>query len=138
MSQIATHDGTVLTVEPNKVIVEMHVVSACSNCKGHDKCAFVDKADKKVEVETADWKDYTAGDNVIVSVNESLGLVAVLLAYILPAVILIASVVLLSVFTGSEVLAALVPLALVAIYFLILYCYRNKLQKSFTFGIEKE
>ncbi len=137
MSQIATHDGIVKLVEPGKIVVEMHVLSACSQCKGHASCSFVDKADKLVEIETPEWEVYAVGDRVIVSVNESLGLVAVLFAYILPAVILVVSVIMLSVLTESEVLAAVIPLLLVVVYFFILYQYRTKLQRRFTFGIER-
>ena len=89
MAQIATHPGLVTDVKQGKVIVKMQVLSACSSCAGHEKCAFVDKADKVVEVETADWKQYSIGDGVTVSVNEGLGLYAVLLAYILPALIIV-------------------------------------------------
>ncbi|MBQ1408975.1 MAG: SoxR reducing system RseC family protein [Bacteroidales bacterium] len=137
MNQIATHDGKVIAVEPYLVRVEMHVVSACSSCKAHEKCAFVDKDDKVVEVETPDWKEYHEGDTVIVSVNEGLGLLAVLLAYFLPAVLLIAAVVVLSLLTKSEALAAVIPIALIAIYFIILYKLRDSLQRKFTFGIRK-
>jgi len=138
MSQIATHDGKVISVADGVVRVEMHVVSACSSCKAHEKCAFVDKADKIVEVETPDWKNYHEGDNVEVSVNEGLGLLAVLLAYFLPAVIIIGAVILLSVFTDSEAIAALVPIALIFIYFIILYKLHDQLQRKFSFGIVKK
>ena len=138
MSQIATHDGKVISVADGVVRVEMHVVSACSSCKAHEKCAFVDKADKIVEVETLDWKNYHEGDNVEVSVNEGLGLLAVLLAYFLPAVIIIGAVILLSVFTDSEAIAALVPIALIFIYFIFLYKLHDQLQRKFSFGIVKK
>ena len=138
MNQIATHDGKVIATANGMVRVEMHVVSACSSCKAHEKCSFVDKADKIVEVETPEWRNYHEGDTVTVSVNEGLGLLAVLLAYFLPAVIIIAAVVLLSLYTGSELLAALVPIALIAIYFLLLYKLHDRLQRKFSFGIEKK
>lgn len=138
MNQIATHDGKVLAVANGVVKVEMHVVSACSSCKAHEKCSFVDKADKIVEVETSDWKSYHEGDMVTVSVNEGLGLLAVLLAYFLPAVIIIASVIVLSLFTNSELMAALAPILLIAIYFMLLYKLRDKLQHKFSFGITKK
>lgn len=138
MSQIASHDGTVIAVTPRLVKVEMHVVSACSSCKAHANCTFVDKADKVVEVETDEWKNYNEGDTVTVTVNESLGLLAVLLAYILPALLLIAAVILLSVFTHSEIVAASLPIAIVAVYYLILYRFRNRLQKKFSFGLSKQ
>lgn len=138
MSNIATHDGKVIAVTEGKVKVEMHVVSACSSCKAHEKCSFVDKADKVVEIETDQWKDYQEGDTVMVSVNEELGLLAVLLAYFLPAVILVAAVVLLSVYTNSEALAALIPIVLISIYFFMLYKSRHRLQRKFSFGLERE
>lgn len=137
MNNIATHDGKVLSSSDGVVRVEMHVVSACSSCKAHEKCSFVDKDDKIVEVETADWKEYQEGDRVTVSVNESLGLLAVLLAYFLPAVIIISSVIFLSVYTSSEAIVAFAPIVLIAVYFLILYKLRGKLQRKFSFGISK-
>lgn len=137
MSQIATHDGKVISVSPDIVEVEMHVLSACSSCKAHEKCAFVDKADKIVEVETPEWNKYNVGDDVIVSVDEGLGMRAVLLAYLVPAIILVAALVTMSVLTESQALAALVPIALVATYFLVLYRLRDRLQRKFTFGLTK-
>ena len=135
MSNIATHDGQVITADNGKVTVEMHVLSACASCKAHDKCAFVDKADKIVEVETTEWSTYNVGDSVIVSVNESLGLLAVLLAYVLPAILIVASLVITQRQTGSELLASLVTLALVSLYFTLIYVFRDKLQRKFSFGI---
>lgn len=137
MSQIATHPGEVTKVEKGKITVLMHVLSACSSCKGHEKCAFVDKADKVVEVKTSDWEKYSVGDSVIVSVNESLGLLAVLLAYLLPAIIIIGSVILISIITHSELLAAIIPIAITVLYFFILYRVRGSLERKFSFGIEK-
>lgn len=137
MSQIATHPGEVTKVEKGKITVLMHVLSACSSCKGHEKCAFVDKADKVVEVKTSDWEKYSVGDSVIVSVNDSLGLLAVLLAYLLPAIIIIGSVILISIITNSELLAAIIPIAVTVLYFFILYRVRGSLERKFSFGIEK-
>ena len=138
MSQIATHDGIVTATKEGVVNVKMHVVSACSSCKAHEKCGFTDSAEKVVEVETANWREYAEGDRVTVSVNEGMGLMAVLIAYFLPAVIIVASVVLLSHYTHSEAIAATVPIALIAIYFVILYKFREKLQRKFSFGIKKK
>ncbi|MBR3959014.1 MAG: SoxR reducing system RseC family protein [Bacteroidales bacterium] len=137
MSEIAKHDGKVIAVEKRTVKVEMHVLSACSSCKAHEKCGFVDKADKIVEIETENWEQYAVGDTVTVSVNESLGLLAVLLAYIVPAVLIIGGVVALSLCEMSEALVATLPILVVAIYFLFLYSKKDKLQKHFSFGISK-
>lgn len=137
MAQIATHDGVVVGVAPQKVKVEMHVVSACASCKAHASCTFVDKAEKIVDVDTPEWKDYTVGDSVIVSVQEGLGLMAVLLAYIVPALLLIAVLAVTSIMSQSELLAATLPILIVVAYYLVLYAFRDRLQRKFSFGIEK-
>ena len=137
MSQIATHDGSVVAVEKNRVTVEMHVLSACSSCKAHEKCAFVDKADKVVMVDTDQWQQYSVGERVIVSVNESLGLLAVLLAYLLPALLLVAAIVVLSALSVPEAMVALATLLIVTAYFLLLWRFHSRLQRKFSFGIRK-
>ncbi|MBP5548506.1 MAG: SoxR reducing system RseC family protein [Bacteroidales bacterium] len=137
MAQIAKHEGIVTAIENGLVKVEMHVLSACASCKAHEKCGFVDKADKVVEVEAPEWQQYHVGDKVMVSVNESLGLLAVLLAYFLPAIVIIAAVIVLSIYTPSEALVAFIVIALIAVYFVFLYFMRDKLQKKFSFGIER-
>ena len=137
MAQIATHDGVVVGVAPQQVKVEMHVVSACASCKAHASCTFVDKAEKIVDVDTPEWKNYTVGDSVIVSVQEGLGLMAVLLAYIVPALLLIAVLAVTSIMSQSELLAATLPILIVVVYYLVLYGFRNRLQRKFSFGIEK-
>lgn len=137
MAQIATHDGVVVGVAPQQVKVEMHVVSACASCKAHASCTFVDKAEKIVDVDTPEWKNYTVGDSVIVSVQEGLGLMAVLLAYIVPALLLIAVLAVTSIMSQSELLAATLPILIVVVYYLVLYAFRDRLQRKFSFGIEK-
>ena len=115
----------------------MHVLSACSSCKAHEKCAFVDKADKVVMVDTDQWQQYSVGERVIVSVNESLGLLAVLLAYLLPALLLVAAIVVLSALSVPEAMVALATLLIVTAYFLLLWRFHSRLQRKFSFGIRK-
>ncbi len=138
MAQIATHDGTVTEVSDGLVKVHIHVLSACSSCKAHAHCTFVDSAEKIVEVQTDDWKLYSPGQRVVVSVGESLGLQAVLLAYFLPALLLVGALLLAIRLTGSEGIAAIVTLAVIVVYFLVLYYFRDRLQRKFTFGLHPE
>ena len=137
MNEITRHTGTVVSVSDGMVKVEMHVMSACGSCKAHDKCGFGETAEKIVEIATDDWNSYSVGEKVVVSVNEGLGLLAVLLAYVLPAIVIVASVALLSAYTGSELLSALLPIAIVAVYYIVLYLFRSRLQNKFGFGISK-
>ena len=138
MAQVARHDGVVIDVSEGEVTVNMHVVSACSSCEAHEKCAFVDSANKEVNVATSDWRNYAVNDSVVVSVNQGLGLSAVMLAYVLPAVLLVGSLIVTLNLTNSELWAALVPIVVTVLYFLILWRMKNLVQKKFSFSIEKK
>ena len=65
------------------------------------------------------------------------GLLAVLLAYILPAVVILATFALLFSLHLSELWVALITLVAVALYGGILYLCRNRLQQKFTFRLAK-
>lgn len=135
---IAEHDGTVVAVNPGKVTVKIRTVSACSSCEAHGSCGFAEAKDKEFDIDCAEWKEYQAGDSVVVSINHSLGFEAVLWAYILPAVILLATILILLHFMNNEALAVLISLVVLSLYFVVLYQMRGKLQRHFTFGIEKK
>lgn len=137
MEKIATHPAIVTNVANGKVSVLMHVVSACASCEAHSKCGFVEAKEKVVEIETRQWKDYQPGDNVTVVIQTANGLKAVLIAYVLPALVLIAAFAVFYSMHLSEGITALLTLAIVALYGLVLYFMRHRLQRKFTFQIRK-
>lgn len=137
MEKIATHPAIVTNVDNGKVSVQMHVVSACASCEAHSKCGFAEAKEKVVEIETRQWKDYQPGDNVTVVIQTANGLKAVLIAYVLPALVLIAAFAVFYSMHLSEGITALLTLAIVALYGLVLYFMRHRLQRKFTFQIRK-
>ena len=136
MSAIATHPGTVTASTEGLVRVKIETVSACSSCQAHSRCGFAEKKEQEMDISSKEWKDYHTGDSVQVVIRESRGLLAVLLAYIIPSVLLIAGI-----FTFAhlfnELIAVVGVLALLALYYLTLYAFRSRLQTKFTFEIYK-
>lgn len=132
---IATHDGTVIAVSPNQVKVKIVAVSACGHCDAKGKCGFAESNEKEIEVATSRWEDFNVGDAVEVQVDESLGFIAVIIAYLLPAALLITSVVLCNRWGLAEWLNILIALAVVTLCYVLIYLFRNKLQKRFSFNV---
>lgn len=137
MEKIATHPGIVTAVSENHVTVQMQVISACAACEAHGRCGFAEKKDKSVEVDTRDWRQYQPGDRVTVVIRSGRGLQAVLIAYVMPAIVLLAAFALFCSLHFSEPMVALLTLLVVAAYGLVLYAVRDRLQRRFTFLIEK-
>ncbi|MDT3388048.1 MAG: SoxR reducing system RseC family protein [Bacteroidota bacterium] len=132
---IAQHNGVVTAVDKGQVTVCIESHSACSSCEAHGKCGFAESKAKEIDIKTNYWQDYHVGENVTVGINKSLGLQAVALAYILPAVLMIAIFIILNKYVG-DLWSAVATIAFVAIYWGILALFRNRLQNRFTFHLE--
>ena len=133
MAMITTHQGIVASVREGCVSVQIHVVSACATCEAHSHCGFADSKDKIMDIDTPQWKQYHEGDRVTVAVNSNRGLQAVFIAYIVPTLLFLATfLVTLCVLHLSDGWVALITLAVVALYALLLYLRRQHLQQRFT------
>ncbi len=138
MEKIATHPGTVTQVEKGRVVVQMRVLSACAACEAHGRCGFADAKDKIVEVDTRDWQQYQVGDHVTVVIQSGNGMKAVFIAYVMPGLLLLGSFIGFYLMKIGDGLTALLSLLVVALYGGILYLFRDKLQKKFTFQLKKD
>lgn len=134
MSQVATHPGTVIAVGKDSVRVKIETLSACASCQAHSRCGFAEKKETELDIDTRHASSFSVGDAVEVQVLESRGMLAVLLAYIIPSILLLGGLIVLLQFF-SELAAVLLTLTVVAVYYLVLYFFRNRLQNKFTFEI---
>lgn len=135
LEKIATHDGTVQDVKPGLVAVQIESVSACATCQAQAHCGFAESKNKTVEVPCADWQSFHKGDNVTVQIDESRGMLAVWIAYVLPALLLIATIITLSLLHLPEWAVVLSSFAVLGIYILVLYLRRKKVERHFTLTI---
>ena len=133
--RIASHDGIVTAVNKGVVTVRIEAVSACAACAAHGRCGFAESKEKSIEVPTSDWSRYSLGDAVTVHVDESRGMLAVWLAYVLPAILMIAVIVGLSLAGLPEWLVVLGSFTILGIYILILYLRRRHVERHFTLTI---
>ena len=137
METIATHGGIVTASEERHVTVKMDVLSACAACQAHSRCGFAEKKEKIVDIETADWQQYQPGDKVNVIINARRGMLAVVIAYLLPAILLLGVFVTLHCCGLGEIWVVLGTLLSVGLYVGILFCFRHRLQKKFTFRLSR-
>lgn len=132
------HQGIVKEVKNGRVAVQIESVSACASCQAHSRCGFAESKNKTVEVPTSDWQDYAAGDTVDVFITEDHGLLAVLIAYVLPAVVVLAVAIGLALAGLPDWVVILATFAALALYLLILYRSRQRLDKKFKLTIHKK
>lgn len=138
IQRIATHDGTVVAVHSNMVDVQIVATSACAACAAHAKCGFAESKNKTVSVPLSQSanQSFNIGDPVRVHIDQSRGMLAVWIAYVLPAILMLGAIVGLSVAGVAESLVALAALAVLGLYVLVLFLVRRHIEGRFTLTIE--
>lgn len=132
LERVASHAGIVQEVKHGRLLVKIEAVSACASCAAHGKCGFAESKDKTLEIPTADWQQYCVGQPVTVHIDESRGMLAVWIAYVLPAVLMLAAIIGLSLVRLPECAVVLAAFAVLALYVLVLYLRRRKVESHFT------
>ena len=154
------HDGIIIALnEDGTALVRIVQTSACAACKAKAMCASAESAEKemtvvllgengKVKTENNSTQSYTTlhdstqsyhvGDTVEVMVQQKMGWKAVVLAYLLPFFVMLAVM-----FIGNAIWAVreeilgTVALCAMALYYLVLGMFKDKLQKEFSFTARK-
>lgn len=137
MSEIVCHSGRVERIEDHRVLVRIIQRSACAGCHAKSMCSSAESKEKIIEAYVSNPGMFHINEEVELCSKSSLGLEAVLLAFVIPSIIIIASVVVGTTLQWSETIVGLVGLLLLVPYYLVLYFLRNKLKRKFIFTLKK-
>ena len=138
MQSSIEHQGIIIDIDGKLAHVKIEQTSACASCHVKSVCGASDKSEKIIDANIMD-KSLKVGDQVTIIGQKSLGIQAVLLAYILPFIVIIATLFIANIFTTNELIIGTCALASLIPYFVVLRLMRNKIQAKFQFyAIKKE
>ncbi len=137
MKADVSHKGRVVRMTPQVTTVAIEQHSACSQCHAAGLCGLADVVEKAIEVPTDPYAKYGVGDEVEVLLKASMGMKAVWLAYFVPLVILLVVILGLISLGAGEVVAGLSGIGAVALYYLLLWLFRERLQNEYVFTIKR-
>ena len=133
-----SHSGKIVEMTPDFTVVEIISVSACSACHAKGLCGISEEKEKSVIVPADPYATYKVGDEVNVFLKKSMGMKAVWISYVIPLCILMILILSLSSVTVHEAYVGLISLFGVALYYLIIYLFRNRLANEFVFYIKEK
>lgn len=136
MSENINHNGIVEKIEKDSVSVRIIQQSACSGCHAQAMCSASETKEKIIEVPDNSGK-FNVNEEVIICGQSSLGLKAVLLAFIIPLIIVVATIVAGTGMHWNDTTSGLTGLLFLLPYYCILYFLRDKLKKQFIFTLKK-
>ena len=138
MADIIKHRGIVEKIDGSHIVVRIVQTSACSACNAKGLCNASESKEKQIDVYEVN-PAYRIGEEVILCGTTSMGMKAVFLAFGIPVFLLLAALfVTMRVTDGDALLSAIVALVAVVPYYAVLYLMKDKMNKTFSFVIEKQ
>ena len=130
------HEGIIEHIEGDIAHVKIDSVSACAGCHAKGVCTAADQEEKYLDV-PMHGTAYKQGDSVFVQVARHLGFRAVLLGYVYPFLLLMLVLIIMLSAGATELRAGSIALLSILPYYLLLFLFRNRISKSFTFSIKQ-
>lgn len=134
---VISHKGVVKDIEGKKIKVEIVSASACSECHAKTLCTMSDKKIKEILVNRPKNMEFEKGENVNVVMDQSMGMRAVFISYILPLIILLVLLLILLAVMDNELVVGCISIGGIAIYYFLLYLFHDRIDRKFKFRIEK-
>lgn len=128
--------GTISAVNEKSIIIDIVQQSACAACHAKGACSSADAQQRQLILPNQGQKVYI-GDTVSVSIQTGRGLLAVLIAYVLPLILLIVVLLVATSCGIPETWVAVISLTSLGLFYFILYLTRSRLARKFEFTIEK-
>ena len=132
------HTGFVSKLTDHEIEATIAVSSACAGCHAGSSCGMSDNTSRIITISKSD-KNVNLGDRVNIVGSQATGLSAVLFAYVLPFIAVMFTLVLsLSLLNTSELRAGLFSILILPPYYIVLYFFKEKFEKKYTFRIVSE
>ena len=135
MTNTIQHQGIVESIDGAHIRVRILQTTACSSCTAKGYCSSSESKEKLIEV-VAQINTYEVGDTVMLEGQTSMGLKAVLLAFVIPFLWVIFFLFLFMNYVNNELYSAILSLVSLVPYYMVLWMFRNKLKHEFTFKIK--
>ncbi len=131
-----SHEGLVSKITEDSLEIKIVAQSACAACHAKSACSMGDQTEKILTVPRPEGREFQLMQQVKVIMAINQGNKAAILAYLIPIILLLATLFICLGCGLSEGLSALISIAALVPYYIVLYTQRDKLKKKFEYRIE--
>ena len=138
MADIIKHRGIVEKVDGAHITVRIVQTSACAACSAKGLCNASESKEKLIDVYEMN-PFYQIGEEVVICGTTSMGMRAVLLAFGVPLlIVMIALGISMKMTDDNALFSSCIALLSVIPYYIVIYASKEKLNRTFSFTIEKK
>ena len=131
-----SHEGIITKITEDTLEVKITAQSACALCHAKSACGMGEQAEKILTVPKPENQEFQLMQKVKVVMAIGQGNKAAVLAYLIPILLLLAALFVCLGLGLGEGLSALIGIAVLIPYYMVLYFQRDKLKKRFEYRIE--
>ena len=136
MGKQIEHEGTITSICDDTMIVRIAASSACAGCAAKGHCMPVGNKDLDICIEKYTGS-FEAGEQVKIIMQQSIGMQAVFIGYIVPFAVALTTLIAVYQLTKNELASGLSSLFVLVPYYLILKLINKKITKTFGFTVKK-
>jgi sigma-E factor negative regulatory protein RseC len=139
-SQSICSEGKVVGFGTKDGSVQVKILSrsACAQCHARGMCTALEMAEKIINAVPVSRDPLQIGDTVVLMMEEKLGWKAIFYGFFLPFIVMVTVLFFSSALGSGETKAALYGIGSLIPYYLLLYVFREKIEKDFVFKAEKK
>lgn len=134
--ETVSHVGVITKITDSILEIKIVAQSACAACHAKSACTMSDQAEKVLSVPKPEGQEFQLFQKVKVIMAVGQGNKAAVLAYLIPIILLLAVLFICLGLGLGEGLSALISIAALIPYYIVLYTRRDKLKKKFEYRIE--
>ena len=132
-----SHEGVIASMSEDKVTVKITSYAACTSCHAKGACNISGSEDEKLLHIPVPDPNFSIGEKVRVILDRSLGFRALFLGYVLPFLLVLTVLLIMTAVGSNELVAGLISLAVLVPYYIGLILMRGKMERQFSFFIQK-
>jgi len=129
--------GTIKNILGNTLFVEIKRHAACSGCQAKSFCPSSEKKEEIFPVPTKEPQLFQIGEEVQLTLKKSLGNKAVIIAYLFPFIVLTTGLFITYHFTKNDLISIGIAFVATTLYYLFLKKIDKKIEKHFSFSVNK-
>ena len=132
-----SHEGVIASMSEDRVTVKITSYAACTSCHAKGACNMVGGEEEKLlHIQVPD-PDFRIGERVRVIMAQSLGFRALFLGYVLPFLLVLTMLLVMTAAGSDELIAGLASLAVLVPYYAGLKLMSGKIDRQFSFFVQK-
>ena len=136
MKQI-NHLAKVVSVSTSSLKLEISRHSACHNCEAQNGCSIRECQNRIINVPTIRAKQFSIGEEVVVSISQNSGYWALFFCYVLPLIIMLISLFTTYHLTQNEIKSGISAIIILIPYYFGLFLSNKYIAPKFQIRVSK-